>query len=155
MYLPELATDICQGDIFDAIPFPFISLDNEAREPEAKLRVVRAMMLNHSCDFDKPTDVVIMAEVKAIGSIPNGGIQGHIRSGRIRTSLYLPELPQVFAESFVDFNNVGLISKELIRIASEHGNRIASLDRAGTELLWKRVTLFIGPRPEDFPIAGQ
>lgn len=157
MYLTQLRQEISQGDVFIGVPFPYISTAN----PQVlipKIRTSPAMLLSHSCDFDKPnSDLVVMAAISSLADIARDR-QNSIRKNTMVHTLYLQEREGVIVESYVDFRLMSMIPKSIIQNLSQQNNRILSLADAYLKGsfetkpqlgLWPRLAYFFGPREND------
>src|SRR5436190_1506794 len=110
MYLALPAEEVSQGDIFDGIPVAYLRHENPS-EPSADIRFVRAILVSHDCEYDKPSNqFVLVAEVRPLTEIP-GGSQGNVRHYRTRNTFYLEPLGELMPESYVDFRRIDRIQK--------------------------------------------
>ena len=114
MYEPQLRLEISQGDIFDAVPIPYVSQHPETGTFVTEVRLVRAMMLTHDCEFDKPQNGwVIMAEVRPLAEIAQGS-HGHIRAYKAFNTFYLAEHHASITESYVNFRSIDRLNKSML-----------------------------------------
>jgi hypothetical protein len=123
-----------QGDIFE--PFPFVRA--EAPEAGTGLRTVqssspqRAILLNHSCDIDKPTFTRLVVVPVVQLSVLTSADQTRVKKNRIYSRLYLPAYRDLLPDSFVTFAEPMTIDKRFL----EHAPRIVSLSEQGRRALY-------------------
>lgn len=157
MYLPTLRSDISQGDIFTDVPFPYVIIDS-SENVIPKMRYKTAMLVSHSCDYDKRTvPQVLVAQVRSVSELSEGD-RGNIRSLRMLNTFYLPMVDGVMEESYVDFRIIVPVSKSIIATLSANDKRILSISdthlQGSPEIdlrtgLWQRLSYFFGPRDND------
>ena len=88
MYLHTLRSEISQGDVFENLSLLSIAEIATSTELSVQLRVGRAILLTHDCEYDKPANVsVAIAEVRDLSELSLGN-QGHIRQYRTRNTFY-------------------------------------------------------------------
>src|SRR5689334_8373356 len=108
MYQRQLRDELSQGDIIAEIPINYtglnedgtLALDNEGK-PRFIIEYRPAIVLSRDCEIDK-SSWILVAEVRPLSEV-NQHSQGNVRNYKTRNTFYLPKLPGVFEESYVEF----------------------------------------------------
>jgi len=158
MYLLQLRDEISQGDIFLDVPFSSFTDINNTQGPQARIRYSPAMLLSHSCDFDKAnSEFALMAPIDFVSRLGANELS-LIRKNKVINALHLAEVPNLLLESYVDFRRLSPIPKVILGNLSNSNKRIASvtdLYLAGSNSalpyvgVWPRLQYFFGPRKDD------
>lgn len=144
MYLPELRSEISQGDIFDAVPLPYLDISENPNAPVPKFDPVRVILLSHDCEYDKPkTRAPLVAQIRLLTEVSQDSY-GYLRNNKVISAFYLPALGNVMDESFVDFSRIVPVPKTILQLGSENKNRLASLTDEARAILQDRIGLFFG-----------
>lgn len=144
MYEPQVRTEISQGDIFDDVPIAYVAYSPDNLTPILNTRNVRAMMLTHDCEHDKPSNQwVIVAEIRPISEIAAQN-QSLIRQYRVYNAFYLEALADVFSESYVDIRRIDRLDKRMLAERSQSGQKLASLNENARLALQRQIAVFFG-----------
>ncbi len=142
MYLLERRGEVSQGDVFDDIPFPVVELA-EVATVYATVRPVRALLVSHDCEYDKPNNpYVTVAEVRPMAEVDRGS-QGNIRSFRVRSTFHLQEHPEL-PESYVDLRRMASIDKRILADRAAAGKKLVSLSDDARLALQRQIAIFFG-----------
>lgn len=139
MYLPKLANVVSQGDIFDDIPVAY--LGQAGGKSDVYTLAVRAILISHDCEYDKPTNAfVLVAEVRSLSEVPEGS-QGNVRGYRTRNTFYLQPVGHM-SDSFADFRKINRIPKSILEERKKE--RLASLTDEARAALQQQIAIFFG-----------
>jgi hypothetical protein len=123
-----------QGDIFEPLSFLRAepSQDGNDLRSVASSRPQLALLLNQSCDIDKPNFTrLIVAPVVQISGLKSVD-QTRVRKNEIYSRLHLPAYRSLLPESFVSFLEPMTVDKEFLRRAP----RVISLSEQGRRALY-------------------
>jgi hypothetical protein len=144
MYLHTLRSEISQGDVFENVSLLSIAEIATSTELAVQLRVGRAILLTHDCEYDKPANVsVAIAEVRDLSELSSGN-QGHIRQYRTRNTFYLEAFENHLLESYVDFRRITPLPKPALALLADNGQRIVSLTDETRLALQRQIAIFFG-----------
>ncbi len=89
MYLKELRGEVSQGDVFDSLPFAYVTRDVGSPLVDH----ARAILLTYDCEYDKPsTRFVTAAIVFRLSEVPTDR-RGNVRKNRVFSTFYLASCP--------------------------------------------------------------
>lgn len=128
MYLENLRTKLSQGDVLVQIPL----LDSA--NPTAPEKTHNIIILSHTCEIDKPKNmVVLVCAIKPLTDFGSGQDED-IRRGRMINVMYLA-LSDRLPESGIDFRYTYRFHKEALLEFSKNDHKISSLTDEGQEAL--------------------
>ena len=138
-FFEPVTVSLRQGDIFEDLPFSFLSCTDPAK-PSAALTTqkYKSLLLNQSCDLDKGHARIVVVPVVPL-SLRKGSDQNLIRKNRIFAALYLSAYRDVLPESYVSFLEPMTVDRSLL----EHQGRIVSLSEEGRRALYVQYTRWI------------
>ena len=84
------------------------------------------MLITHGCEIDKAgVDVLLVCRVRELSQL-DGGLPGDVRSGRVRSAMYLGQVGPL-AESFADFRYMHRVLRSDLTTARAAGSCVASM----------------------------
>jgi len=136
MYLENLRSKLSQGDILTQIPL----LDSaNPMAPEKKHDVI---ILSHTCEMDKPKNmVVLVCAIKPLTSFEPGQ-DADIRRGKMISVMHM-ESNDKLPESGIDFRYTYRFHKEKLLEFSKKNHKLSSLTDEGQEALAKFFYRFL------------
>jgi len=154
LYQEELRDQVSQGDVFDEIPVPYVRISLDTFEAEdTEVRLVRAIMLTHDCEFDKPRNThAYVAEVRPLNGIDPGS-QGNVRQYRTINAFFLEARDGTMEESYVDFRCMFRVPEQVLKVRTDEGRRLVSLTDDGRLALQRQIALFFGHSREQLQAA--
>jgi hypothetical protein len=140
---------ICQGDIFEfpphisaRAPLTFLqdvgngeqrlvehSIETEDREFQivaANGKRLRAILITWDCENEKPKRNWLVCPVQPLAQLPKSD-QTQVKKNKVLSTLYLPEYRDILPDSFVNFNHISTLDRNLV----QHGRRTVSLSNLG------------------------
>lgn len=149
MYLPELQTEVSQGDIFRDIHYRFIIQDNQNSEPRMSSRTLNAMLLTYDCEYDKPqSGFVYVGEIRPLSEI-SLQTRGNVRNFKVMNAFPLQTNELLNEESYIDFRRILRFDKNMISEYSLNKHRILLLTEDARLALQLHVAMFFGFRRND------
>ncbi len=138
----EQPTDVLrQGDVFRAFPFFRAEPSSQGGQLQAveAARPQTAMLLNQSCDVDKPayTRLIVVPVIPL--SVLTSVEQTNVRKNKNFSRLHLPPYRDQLPESFVTFLEPMTVDKKFLQDAP----RILSLSEKGRRALYGQHIRFI------------
>lgn len=131
-----------QGDIFDFLPFVRLEGADGGSSPftaAVSTTHSRGMLLNQSCDIDKP-NILRLVVVPVIDlSKLSATDQTNVRKSKVFSRLHLPKYRDVVPESFVSFLEPMTVEKSSLQVAT----RLASLSEQGRRALYLQYTRWL------------
>lgn len=127
--------EISQGDIFDNVPHLYLGAGaNSPMTVNAK-----GILLTHDCQVDK--DAVLrwaICPITPMHKLPKGQ-HGDTMRNRVFSRFFLPKHGSLTEDSFVDFDNISTIDREIIKAAE----RRLSLTDDGRRGLYAQFIRFL------------
>jgi hypothetical protein len=100
-------------------------------------RTGAVLLLNHSCDIDKPQNRrLVCLDVRAVDEL-NPDQREVVRSGRSRNQLFLPSVPTL-GDCFVDMRTLSVVPRDVINNAT----RVAVMTNTARHRLQAQVVEF-------------
>jgi hypothetical protein len=141
IFLNDQRAALEQGDLVEQLPV--IELQNGQSTP----RVIRAVILSHSCEFQPRQKMrnkhALVAEVRSPDEAAGGGLWERIRAGEGWNTFYLPPWIEGGGEGWVDFVRIYRVERESLYEAFEHGRRVASMTDEGQQVLIYRFASYL------------
>lgn len=100
--------------------------DHEYRHVAADCKRTRAMLITWDCENEKPKRNWLVCPVQPLAQLQRSE-QTNVKKNKILSLLYLPEYRDLLPDSFVNFNHISTLDRELI----QPGRRIVSLSNLG------------------------
>jgi hypothetical protein len=132
---------ISQGDIIEGVSHFYLTSITQSgvASPEPRVVSARGIILTHDCHIDKPKVLRwSISPVVPLHKLPKGE-QGDTMRNRRFSRLFLPKYDALTEDSFVDFDQVSSISRDLIMPAK----RILSLSDVGRHALYAQYIRFL------------
>jgi hypothetical protein len=127
-----------QGDVFEPLLFVRTEKSAEGMSQVVQSHPCRALLLNQSCDIDKPNfKRLIVVPVIELSLLPKGE-QNNVKKNRMFSRLFLPahrERP----DSFVSFNEPMTIDRSIL----ENTTRVESLSERGRRALYAQYVRWL------------
>jgi hypothetical protein len=138
-----------EGELYASFPYPgddqpaggFRFQEPEGDETSATCQVANAMVLSHDCDIENDRKHRLVALIRPLAGVPHNG-QEIIREYANFSYFYLPELPGVLQESYVDFRRITSLRPQLVDTVP----RLAALAEATINRLHLHFFLFLTRR---------
>ena len=139
LYLAEQRHQISQGDIFGNIPVVRVKFP----EGVPILKEIRAMLITHDCEFDKPhAAYVLISEVRPLSELKPESI-GNIKNFKTLNTFYLPQTDGV-TESYIDFRRTYQVDKSCLYDRLSKSLRFKSLTDEARMALQRQLAIFFG-----------
>jgi hypothetical protein len=129
-----------QGDVFQAFAFFRAERsDSGSLQAVGAARAQAAMLLNQSCDVDKPafTRLIVVPVVPL--SVLGSADQTNVRKNKMFARLHLPAYRDLLPESFASFLEPMTVEKAFL----EQAPRIVSLTEKGRRSLYVQYVRFL------------
>ena len=139
----ELLRDqLRQGDIFAAVQFVRLEAsEGDDSQPIARVstKLVRGMLLNQSCDVDKPHTLrLVVVPVVNLSELSSAD-QTNVRKNKVFSRLHLPRYRDTMPESFVSVLEPMTVDRKWLQAAS----RLVSLSEQGRRALYFQYTRWL------------
>ncbi len=136
----ELPTEqLRQGDIFDPVQFIRTVADEGKLEAASSKTPMRAMLLNQSCDIDKPAYTrFVLVPVIPLSALSSQD-QNLVKKNRVIARLFLPAFRDVLPESFVHFSEPMTIDRGVL----DAMHRVAALSDRSRRALYVQYTRWV------------
>jgi hypothetical protein len=130
---------ISQGDILENVPHLYLTGSDQKSSSSTIVRA-NGILLSHDCQIDKEQVVLrwAISPVTPLHKLPKGQ-QGDTMRNRILSRLFLPRYGSLTEDSFVDFDNISTIDRDIIRGAT----RILALSDEGRRGLYAQFIRFL------------
>ncbi len=89
------------------------------------------MLITWDCENEKPKRNWLICPVQPLALLPKAD-QTTVKKNKILSTLHLPQYRDLLPESFVNFNHISTLDRDLI----QHGRRIVSLSNLGRTALY-------------------
>ena len=144
-YLTKTPFDyICQGDVFDKVPFEKFSNDGKLTRA-----VLKAQVINNTCDCERNPNLTFAA-IYPISDFPKNQADA-IKTNITYQFMYLPD--KRLEDYVIDFNQLTTLPRDLFIKAIDLNkiSKIVSLSQIGFYFFISKLTVFF-MRPEDLSV---
>lgn len=121
IFARNVAAKLSQGDVFLGINI-HERLSNEPMRTSSR----PLLLLSHGCEIDKTNvDVFLVCVIRLLTELSDGQ-PNQVRTGQIRSAMYLEDVPQV-GEAFADFRYFFRVLRSEIEAGRQGGRCVASM----------------------------
>jgi hypothetical protein len=139
VYLPNLRSEISQGDVFGHIPIVKLTFPDTT----PIVRRAKAILLSDDCEFDKASSLYcIMAEMRPISEVSQNN-QGTIINYKTLNTFFL-EGCDAFEESYIDFRRMYQVEKKFLTEKDSKCSRYKSFTDQARLALQRQIAIFFG-----------
>ena len=103
------------------------------------------LVLDHECQIDKPRTSGVICVGTALITDLHQGVAGHVRSGRIHHTMFLPGIIDQ-AEQYADLRFQFRLPKQRLEDAMAQGRRVASMTEEGRLALQESIFRYYARR---------
>jgi hypothetical protein len=107
--------------------------DSDFRIAAAHCKRARAILITWDCENEKPKRNWLICPVQPLADLPKTD-QTNVKKNKVLSALYLPQYRDVLPDSFVNFNHISTLDRDLI----QNGRRIVSLSNLGRSAFYNQ-----------------